>query len=338
MVKVAGFYVATLVLTTAFMAGVARADEAAKCKLQQIASIPVIFRHNKPLVEVTINGQKALMLADTGAARSLLFAKPAQALGLNPVATDGEFMGVGGTRGAKAVTVAKFGFGGSTVNNLRLFALDGGLGDDVAGVFGDDLLGQTDVEFDIAGGAIRLFDEKDCGRTNLAYWSKEPMIADLDPSGAEFQLDLALNGRTVHGTLDSGASTSIVTTEAASRVGAQPHTQPSGTVGGVGTQAVEVTTVVFDTLKIGDEEIKKAKLLVGDYFRGNREAPIDSHIKRSTMDETEILLGADFLRSHRMFVSIRQKRMYFTYAGGPVFQVVAPVETQATAPSEAAKR
>jgi predicted aspartyl protease len=326
MFRSAGFGVATLVLASALGVGAARADGAPKCNLQQIASIPVIFRHNKPLVEVTINGQKALMLADTGSTRSVLFTKPAQALGLNPVGAYGEFRGVGGVRGAKAVTVAKLGFGGSTVNNLRLFTLDGGLGGDVVGVFGDDLLGQTDVEFDIAGGAIRLFDEKDCGRTNLAYWAKEPMVADLDPSGAEFHLDLQLNGRTVHATMDSGANTSVVTTEAASRVGAQPRSQPSGKVGGVGARAVEVTTVVFDTLKIGDEEIKKAKLLVGDYFRDDREAPIDSHIKRSSMDETEILLGADFLRSHRVFVSIRQKRMYFTYAGGPVFQVVAPVD------------
>jgi hypothetical protein len=30
-------------------------------------------------------------------------------------------------------------------------------------------------------------------------------------------------------------------------------------------------------------------------------------------------LGADFLRSHRVLVAHSQRKMYFTYAGGPVF-------------------
>lgn len=308
------------------------AQEPPKCHLQQIAEIPVTFRNNKPLVQVTINGRKALMLADSGAARSLLFKAGAESVGLHPVGTDVTFAGVGGVRGAYEVTIPRFGLGDTTVNNLRLFVLDGGLGGDVIGVFGADLLGQTDVEFDVAHGAIRLFDEKDCARTNLAYWSKEPAVAELDSSGAEFHLPLSLNGTTVHALLDSGAQVSVVTSEAAARVGG--HSEILGETGpmrGVGARKVDAEAVVFDTLKIGDEEIRKAKLLVGDYFRATREVSLDSHIKRSSSDETEMLLGADFVRSHRIFISIKQKRMYFTYAGGPVFQVVAP-------PPEAAAR
>ena len=308
------------------------AQEPPKCHLQQITEIPVIFRNNKPLVRVTINGQKALMLADSGAVRSLLFKAGAESVGLKPVGTDATFAGVGGVRGAYEVTIPHFGLGDTTVNNLRLFVLDGGLGRDVIGVFGADLLGQTDVEFDIAHGAIRLFEEKDCARTNLAYWSREPSIADLDPNGAEFHLPLGLNGRMIHALLDSGAQVSVVTSEAAARVGGHRESLGvTGAMGGVGARKVDEETVVFDTLKVGDEEIKKAKLLVGDYFRDTREVGIDSHIKRSTSDETEMLLGADFVRSHRIFVSIKQKRMYFTYAGGPVFQVVAPVGDGSTA-------
>jgi len=32
-----------------------------------------------------------------------------------------------------------------------------------------------------------------------------------------------------------------------------------------------------------------------------------------------MLLGADFLRAHRTLVSHSQRKMYFTYVGGPVF-------------------
>ncbi len=33
----------------------------------------------------------------------------------------------------------------------------------------------------------------------------------------------------------------------------------------------------------------------------------------------EMLLGVDFLRAHRVFVAHSQRKLYFTYAGGPVF-------------------
>ncbi|MEA1674201.1 hypothetical protein [Nitrospirillum sp. BR 11163] len=38
----------------------------------------------------------------------------------------------------------------------------------------------------------------------------------------------------------------------------------------------------------------------------------------------DMLLGLDFLRAHRMFVAHSQHRIYFTYVGGPVFQVTGP--------------
>ena len=33
-----------------------------------------------------------------------------------------------------------------------------------------------------------------------------------------------------------------------------------------------------------------------------------------------MLLGADFLRAHRLLVAHSQRKIYFTYAGGTVFQ------------------
>jgi predicted aspartyl protease len=303
------------------------AQDAPKCRLQQLASLPVEFRDNKPLVEVSINGHKTRFLVDTGSTRTLMFTGPAKALGLTPVGTDVLFEGVGGVRAALNVTVGKFGLGETTVSNLRLFVLDGGLGEGVAGVLGEDLLGQTDVEFDLAGGAIRLFDQHDCGRTNLAYWSKTPAIADMDGSGAEYRLPILLNGVTVHGLLDTGAQISVATSGAAARVGGQRKVEAaSGTLSGMGAGTAEIATVTFATLKVGDEEIKQAKLKVGDVFRAARvDAPTDSHIKRAMSDDTEVMLGADFLRSHRIYVSTKLRKMFFTYAGGPVFQVVAPV-------------
>ena len=46
-----------------------------------------------------------------------------------------------------------------------------------------------------------------------------------------------------------------------------------------------------------------------------------------------MLLGADFLLAHRVLVAHSQRKIYFTYAGGPIFQLSRPLETRSD-PSE----
>jgi hypothetical protein len=43
-----------------------------------------------------------------------------------------------------------------------------------------------------------------------------------------------------------------------------------------------------------------------------------------------MLLGADFLRSHRVLVSHSQRKIYFTYVGGPIFQTARAPEPRGT--------
>ena len=48
-----------------------------------------------------------------------------------------------------------------------------------------------------------------------------------------------------------------------------------------------------------------------------------------------MLLGADFLRAHRVLVAHSQRKMYFTYEGGPVFQPRAAEARRGTPPESA---
>jgi hypothetical protein len=38
-----------------------------------------------------------------------------------------------------------------------------------------------------------------------------------------------------------------------------------------------------------------------------------------------MLLGVDFLKAHRVLVAHSQRKIYFTYVGGPVFERVKPL-------------
>jgi tetratricopeptide (TPR) repeat protein len=72
----------------------------------------------------------------------------------------------------------------------------------------------------------------------------------------------------------------------------------------------------FQSFKIGEEEIRDTHLRFGD---------IDLGI-------ADMLIGPDFFLSHRVYVDSRKQKLYFTYNGGPVFNLTTGSEgTQETA-------
>jgi tetratricopeptide (TPR) repeat protein len=75
----------------------------------------------------------------------------------------------------------------------------------------------------------------------------------------------------------------------------------------------------FSSFKIGDEEIKNFKMRMGDLGIG-----------------ADMLLGADFFLAHRVLVSNSQHKIYFTYNGGPVFDMTMPPPKSAEGAQEAA--
>jgi hypothetical protein len=61
----------------------------------------------------------------------------------------------------------------------------------------------------------------------------------------------------------------------------------------------------FQSFRIGGEEIRNTRLRIGD----------------TGLDDVDMLLGADFFLSHRIYVANSQNKVYFTYKGGPVLDL-----------------
>jgi tetratricopeptide (TPR) repeat protein len=110
---------------------------------------------------------------------------------------------------------------------------------------------------------------------------------------------------------DSGAYKSLLSLKAAARAGVKvdsPGVIEGGLTGGVGRNLVRSYIAPFSSFKFADgEEIKNARLRVAD---------IDIGI-------ADMLIGADFFLSHRIFIANTQDKLYFTYNGGPVFDLRA---------------
>jgi tetratricopeptide (TPR) repeat protein len=136
----------------------------------------------------------------------------------------------------------------------------------------------------------------------------------------------SINGSKITVMFDTGAWNSVLSMKAAARAGVKvdtPGVVEGGYSSGIGRRGVQTYIAPFSSFKIGDgEEIKNARLRIAD---------ID-------LDEGDMLLGADFFLSHHVYVANSQHRLYFTYNGGPVFDLSrkAPAKAAAAEPATAA--
>jgi tetratricopeptide (TPR) repeat protein len=307
----------------------------ATCKLHKLLERPVTMVGTRPTIPVKINGKEGRFLVDSGAFFSLITPSAAAQFGLK-VASDSRFEtggvnGVGGRAQAKVTSVFDFGLADMSFHRVDLVVVDG-LGQDIAGVLGENVLGSADVEYDLANGIVRIFRPEQCADRVLAYWA-ENMASRLDlvsnASDASHKIEAygSLNGEKLRVYFDTGASRSMLTLKAAARAGVTPQSPGvvwAGQTGGIGPRQIDTWIARFDSFKLDLEEIQHTRLRMG----------------AMELPDADMLLGADFFLSHRVYVANSQGKIYFTYNGGQVFQLEAtargaPTDQAAAGPTGA---
>lgn len=281
----------------------------AACRMVKVAEWKVRFEGNLPVIEGAVDGNPVGILLDTGATYSLLTHDAARRFGLSTWPMGDRMIGVGGlttVHGARVdlmvgETAAK-GISVRVAGERRLPGIDF--------VLGDDFFRQFDMEFDYAHGTIRLFRPEGCRGAHLAYWDRDALGVDLERTVLATAM-LRVNGRSTRAMLDSGASFSVVSLHVAQALGFErgdPRLMPAGCAGGAGQEVISVWAAPFDSIQIGDVLIRNARVRVADLFGGYGDH-----------DAPEMLLGSDFLRSHRVLLSRSQSRLYFSHVGGTIF-------------------
>jgi predicted aspartyl protease len=305
----------------------------ASCTLGRVAEAPIVMVGLRPTMTARINGADASFLVDSGAFfSSLSRASAAQFnLRLSPAPAYLKVWGVGGvTTELSLTTIKSFSLFGVDLANVEFLVGGSEVGANAAGILGQNILHIADVEYDLANGVIRLMQAKGCEKSALAYWSGTQPFSEMDIQWATprqpHTIGVAyLNGVKIHVVFDTGAALSVVTLRGARRAGVRTDgadVLPAGLSYGIGRQAVRSWVAPVESFKIGAEEIKHTHLRLGDF-----DLPI-----------ADMLIGADFFLSHRIYVASSQRKLYFTYNGGPVFdlrkQPEAAHATAAAGPSE----
>ncbi len=298
----------------------------AACQLGRIAELPVTMNGLRALVPAQINGADAQFIVDSGAFYSTI--TPASAaqfkLHLSAAPYGLSLRGIGGTTSpASVTTVDVFTLAGARLRDLQFVVGGAEVGSGAVGTLGLNILRLADTEYDLANGVVRLWRPRDCGNSMLAYWAgNEPYsVIDIDqtnPGSPHIIGNATLDGQRIRVGFDTGSSVSTLTLRAARQAGFDPKgpdVQEQGLGRGIGQSAVNEWISTFANFEIGGVQIRNARL----------------HVVNAQILGVDMLLGADFFLSHRIYVAFSQNKLYFTYNGGPVFNLTAPPPRGASA-------
>ncbi len=311
------------------MASMARAG----CTLHVGGDLPLQTDAQRALAKGTVNGQPVVFIVDTGAYMSSMTYPEAKRLKVKFDGRDYSSEGIGGAVGTvEAHMDLKLG----TVSNpheAMLILPMGHMDHDAVGLLGMDLLAQHDIDFNMRDNDLKFLKVQGCSPADLAYWEpgKAVMQAHLEDDGdvrPSILFNVLLNGHLIPAQLDSGAEQSVVTLSAAQAAGADlAGAETIHDIGGIGVHRVAAEVARFDTLTIGDETIKNARLVVSDMWKYNRVESTGTRLGSDShrLWQPRMLLGADFLRAHHVLIVNSMRLMAFSYQGGPIFDVSAPV-------------
>jgi predicted aspartyl protease len=313
-----------LILSVAaiFAAGVALPAHA-RCHVGNVAAIPVAIDNNQLLARGTIDGHPVRVLIDTGSTMSLIWRSAAERLGLRLTgAPRRRLFGLGGESRVDATFVEELRVETLTVKGLR-FPVAGDLPSSVDFILGEDFLSRDSVEFDVRHGVVRTMQTTGCTPAELPYWSKTYSMADLVASPRDAQairVNVVLNGHTVRAQIDSGSSVSLIARSMADSVGVH-YVNTDAKLVGIGNRSLQISIADVQSFKLGDESIDNTQLRVAQLGKYQTMERIGSRIPVAAVPQPDMLLGMDFLRSHRILVDNATRKMVFTYEGGPVFQI-----------------
>ncbi len=268
------------------------------------ADIPIESGQRLLIASLTVDGKPARGILDTGAQGSAVTDALVTRLGLLSDPRNGSLVsGVGGEGMPQDdALVRQFELAGFDPSNghYPVIGLPAGAApgsEPLGALVGADVLSHFDIEIDLPHDKLVLYDRDRC-TAPLPDWPGPVTEVPLSITWTgRPKLTVKLDGHDIDALLDSGATQTVVDLPAAEKLGLswdvlkkEPGSEGFGAAG-VNFQRVPHT---FQMLDIGGEAIPVPRLEVLD--RSLREA--------------DMLLGLDWMRTHRVFISYRHHRLF----------------------------
>ena len=284
-------------LLAAFPASAACSLKTQPIPVTMTGAVPAIS-NGLPMVNVKVNGKPAHFLLDSGSAVNQISAKFAAAQKLSSTKASDKTPAI--------VTAPKFEFAGAVLSDVPFVSSDAVAGD-ADGVIGQTVLRQGDVEYDLPDGKVVLAKAEGCEGANMAYWVKEGQsygempLEPLDKTAPFTRSEIIINGVKLRAMLMSGTAYTVVTEKAAAKAGLKTTDAKVTLLSGADGKSAKIWLGAFSSVQIGADDLKNVSLEIGE-----------------TKDESyDVLIGDDYLASHRLYVANSQGKIYATSAGFP---------------------
>jgi hypothetical protein len=281
----------------------------AACRVEPRAAIPVDVVEGHVLVSVQVNDVPATFILDTGAERTLMGEEVVRRLGIQ---RDGwvssAVRGLGGIEQRPNALPRSLRLGGVPLHRRTLLGdssvtvgplpVDDISGRLIAGLLGRDFIASFDLDLDLAHGRITLYDVSGCEGRFLPWTVAYAAIPLSTPMDAALVAQVLVDGQPLRALIDSGASASLITAPGMVRLGLTPGLlarDQGGDGGAVGRASVPMRRHAFSELQVGPDVWRQPVLWV---------AP--AHV----VPIVDMLLGADWLGSRRVWLSFATKQMF----------------------------
>jgi tetratricopeptide (TPR) repeat protein len=286
----------------------------ASCEIASV-ELPVTLSGLRPLVTATINGVDVNFVLDSGAFWSMITPAAAEQFNLphRRVPFGMRVEGVGGRADIYATRVKEFTLAKTAFPNVEFIVGGNEPGANAVGLIGQNFLAIADVEYDLGNGAVRIaYPGDDCKKVGLAYWAGSKPYSEIEllrprhTVGKKTDAFAYVNDVKMRVAFDTGSATSILSLPAAERAGLVPGGEgvvPAWEMHGIGHKESQTWIATVRNFTIGGERITNTHLRIGDF----------------DLLDTDMLLGADFFLSHRIYVANSREKIYFTYNGGRYF-------------------
>ena len=298
-----GAIVPTLLVSAAGYAAGHPIAAAGGCGAVRLGETTVATLRNAPIVTLSANGVPVTLVIDTGAEGTILTPAAAQRIGAQRprIEFERQLHGLAGTLQTSEVELRSFTVGDvaipwrrvrvAPVNVANVFSgpLDG--------VLGADSLSSFDVDLDLPGHRMALYEKQTCPGAAPAWTEPYTRINAGRSRGDHLFFPVQLDGHSTDAFVDTGSQFTVLSTQAALALGVGATVLARdrvATVRGAAAEQLAAHVHRFSQLEIGTETIRNPEIIVTDV----------------RLSDADLVLGIDFLRPRRIWLSYGSQQIF----------------------------
>jgi predicted aspartyl protease len=275
------------------------------CGTIRLGETTIATLHNAPIITLFANRAAITLLLDTGAQTTVLAPDAAERIGARRprVESSREMQAIAGSLRTREVELQSFTIGGveMPLRRVRVAPLyvESAYSVRLDGVLGADTLSSFDIDIDLPGSHLVLYQKQTCAGAAPAWTGPYSRISAGRSLGDHLCFPAQLEGRSIVAFIDTGAQFSVISKRAAAALAITDPVlarDPAMTVLGAAAEQLDGRVHRFSQLAIGTEVIRDPEIGVTDL----------------RLSDADLVLGVDFLQSRRVWMSYGSQQIFLS--------------------------